>query len=165
MDKNDNAPTFARTVYEFDVDETEPVGKTLFAQIGLSDADEGSNSVVRLYCDSTLSPEACEVFDVKAQAQSPGSYIGLVTLKKPLNFEERSSYDMVIRAEDSGVPSLSSTTNVLIQVNDIQDQAPFFINAPYSVSIPENVPEVNSKFNLILLFKGRGLLFRLRHLI
>ena len=67
-------------------------------------------------------------------------------MKKPLDFEARSSYDMVITAQDSGIPSLSSTANILIKVNDIQDQKPFFVNAPYSVSIPENVPAVISFF-------------------
>lgn len=67
----------------------------------------------------------------------------MVTLKKALDYEERSSYDMVIRAEDSGfAPTLSSTANILIEINDIQDQKPFFLNAPYSVTIPENVLEV-----------------------
>ena len=48
-------------------------------------------------CDVEASPEACDTFDLRAQEQSPGSYIGLITLRKPLNYEARSSYDMVIR--------------------------------------------------------------------
>ena len=48
VDKNDNAPEFVRNVYKFDVDETEPVGKTLFTEIAISDQDEGANSVVKL---------------------------------------------------------------------------------------------------------------------
>ena len=41
VDKNDNAPKFVRGVYKFEVDETEPVGKTLFSEIAISDLDEG----------------------------------------------------------------------------------------------------------------------------
>lgn len=148
IDKNDNAPTFVRDVYKFDVDETEPVGETLFAKIGISDRDDGANAVVELSCDEEASPEACDTFEIKAQLQSLGNYIGLVTLKKKLDFEARSSYDMVVKAQDSGVPSLSSTSNILIEVNDIQDQKPFFVNAPYSVSIPENVPEGTEIFEI-----------------
>lgn len=151
LDKNDNAPIFVKNVYKFKVDETVEVGQTLFTQIGVSDGDDGPNSVVKLTCLSESSPEACETFEIKAQLQSPGNYIGLVRLKKALDFEERSSYDMVIKAEDAGVPALSSTVNVLIEVNDIQDQQPFFLNAPYSVSIPENVPEVYVIFKFILM--------------
>jgi hypothetical protein len=45
--------------------------------------------------------------------------VGVVTLKKPLDFEARSSYDMIIKATDSPVDSglaLSSITNIIIQV-------------------------------------------------
>ena len=51
---------------------------------------------------------------------------------------------MLIKAEDQGIPSLSSTANVLITINDIQDQKPFFLNGPYSISIPENIPPVSN---------------------
>ena len=71
----------------------------------------------------------------------------MITLKKPLNYEARSSYNMLIKAEDQGIPSLSSTANVLITINDIQDQKPFFLNGPYSISIPENIPPVSNFFN------------------
>ena len=54
VDKNDNAPEFVRNVYKFDVDETEPVGKTLFSEIAISDQDEGANSVVKLGTIHTL---------------------------------------------------------------------------------------------------------------
>ena len=72
VDVNDNAPTFVKSVYEFDVDETVEVGQTLFTQIGLSDADFGANAVVNLRCDVEASPEACDTFDLRAQEQSPG---------------------------------------------------------------------------------------------
>ena len=55
---------------------------------------------------------------------------------------------MIIKAEDAGVKPLSSTANILIEVKDIQDQKPFFVNAPYSVSIPENVPEGAAIFEI-----------------
>ena len=45
VDINDNAPTFVKNVYKFDVDETVEVGQTLFTQIGVSDADSGANAI------------------------------------------------------------------------------------------------------------------------
>lgn len=99
------------------------------------------------------------------QEKSPGNYVGVVTLKKPLDFEARSSYDMIIKATDSPIDpglTLSSTTNILIQVfkkvsvmillrliifsskvNDIQDQSPAFLNGPYSSTVPENTAPVS----------------------
>ena len=54
---------------------------------------------------------------------------------------------MVVRATDTPAdPStaLSSTANILIQVNDIQDQTPSFLNGPYSTTVPENTQPVIS---------------------
>ena len=67
IDKNDNAPTFVKNVYKFDVDETVTVGKVLFTQIGVSDRDEGANSIVKLTCVKESSPEACDIFNIKEQ--------------------------------------------------------------------------------------------------
>ena len=42
-------------------------------------------------------------------------------MKRPLDFETRSSYDMVLVARDRGTPeSLESRTNVLVDVEDVQ---------------------------------------------
>ena len=78
--------------------------------------------------------------------------MGLVLLKKPLDYEERSSYDMAIRAQDRGLTkSLSSTANIRIEINDIQDQPPQFLNAPYSRTVPENIAVVSFYGNTQLI--------------
>jgi|688.fasta_scaffold2158813_1 hypothetical protein len=53
---------------------------------------------------------------------------------------------MVIRATDNPADpasALSTTANILIEVNDVQDQAPAFLNGPYSTTVPENIPPVS----------------------
>ena len=51
---------------------------------------------------------------------------------------------MVIRAQDRGLKqTLSSTTNILIEINDIQDQPPQFLNAPYTETVAENTSPVS----------------------
>ena len=86
------------------------------------DPDAGGNGVVDISCDELGSPEACAVFEVETRpGRTPGSYVGLVKLKRPLDFETRSSYDMVLVARDRGTPeSLESRTNVLVDVEDVQ---------------------------------------------
>ena len=56
-----------RDRYSFDVDETVSVGDTLFASVGVRDLDTGLNGIVDITCDTNLSPEACEVFEIKTQ--------------------------------------------------------------------------------------------------
>ena len=42
--------------------------------------------------------------------------------------------------QDGG--GLNSTTDLIINVKDVQDTPPYFINLPYSTSIREDVPVV-----------------------
>ena len=42
-----------------------------------------------------------------------------------------------VTVSDNGVPSLSSTTRVVVQVEDINDQAPVFTERLYRIRIPE----------------------------
>jgi len=152
LDKNDNIPKFNDLPYTFTVKETESVGQTIYTDIKVTDADAGPNAQVKLTCiKEESSPDACETFDIFESPLNLGEYIGLVVLKKPLNYEEKSSYNLVIQAQDSGEDQiLSSTANVLIQVEDIQDQDPVFLNAPYSATVPEGSPEGSPIFEILV---------------
>ena len=51
---------------------------------------------------------------------------------------------MILRAEDRGLQqTLSSSTNIRIEINDIQDQPPQFLNAPYTETVAENTSPVS----------------------
>jgi len=152
LDRNDNIPKFDDLPYSFTVKETESVGQTVYTDIKVTDADAGLNAQVKLRCiEEESSPDACETFDIFESPLNPGEFIGLVVLKKPLNYEERSSYNLVVQAQDLGEDQiLSSTANVLIQVEDIQDQDPVFLNAPYSATVPEGSKEGSPIFEILV---------------
>ena len=44
-------------------------------------------------------------------------------------------------AYDLGVPSLTTSVNVLVQIEDVNDNAPVFQNLPYTAAIDENSNE------------------------
>ena len=84
----------------------------------------------------------------------------MITLKRPLDYESRSSYNLVIEAVDAkddnqpfdidprtnngdGSKRRRAETNVYVEVNDVQDQEPFFVNAPYSATVAENTAAVS----------------------
>ena len=119
--------------------ETESVGQTVYTEVKVTDADEGQNSEVQLSCDAEKSsPDACDTFDIFASPLGPGEYLGLIVLKKPLNYEDRSSYNLVVEARDGGEDEvLTATTDIIISVEDIQDQDPIFLNGPYSATVAE----------------------------
>lgn len=60
-----------------------------------------------------------------------------------------SSYSLILQASDISPNSLSATANVVIDVTDVQDQAPVFIGAPYSATVQENSPPVSTFCSLI----------------
>ena len=155
LDVNDNAPEFIDSPYKFSIDETTQVGEVVFTSVALTDSDAGLNAKVDILCDGDTF--ACDTFDIRGQELSGGSYVALITLKKQLDFEQRSSYNMIIKAEDGGIPSKSSTANVFIEVNDIQDQQPVFLNEPYSATVQENIPLGSPIFDILVRDGDTGL--------
>lgn len=62
-----------------------------------------------------------------------------------LDFESATSYSLTIMASDQSTDNpLSATANVAINVRDVQDQPPVFLNAPYSATLQENTSPVSS---------------------
>ncbi|XP_050735767.1 cadherin-23-like [Eriocheir sinensis] len=141
LDVNDNPPVYHDQPYTFTVSESASPGATLFSQIKVSDADEGENAKVTLECVREKSPEACEQFEVRAAQVLEGEFVGIVSLRQILDYERESRYTLVIRASDGGFEKrLSSTATVVVEVQDVQDQPPVFLNAPFSATVREASP-------------------------
>lgn len=67
--------------------------------------------------------------------------VGEIYAKKPLDAETQNEYHIDVIAQDNGSPSLSTTCQIVVQVLDINDNAPYFI-LPHQnkVSIREEQP-------------------------
>lgn len=59
---------------------------------------------------------------------------------KPLDYETLRNYRLVIRAQDGGSPARSNTTQLLINIRDVNDNAPRFYTSLFQESVQENVP-------------------------
>lgn len=59
---------------------------------------------------------------------------------KALDYETLRAYRLVIRAQDGGNPSRSNTTQLLVNVKDVNDNAPRFYTSLFQESVLENVP-------------------------
>ena len=71
------------------------------------------------------------------------SATGEIGLTAPLDYEilpvnMTGTFQLTVMAADSGIPSLSSTTTVIINVEDVNDELPYFNPNQYSASISEN---------------------------
>ncbi|XP_074460526.1 protocadherin alpha-2-like [Larus michahellis] len=127
LDVNDNAPEVWVTSLSVPVSEDAAVG-TVVALLSVSDRDSGLNGRVR-----------CAVW--------PASPFGLVStfagsyslvLREALDRERVSEYEVEVRAEDGGSPPLRASRGVRVPVSDVNDNAPAFAQAVYTVLAREN---------------------------
>ncbi|GLG95417.1 Uncharacterized protein GBIM_02385, partial [Gryllus bimaculatus] len=149
LDVNDNAPEFLGRPYALALAETTPVGSDLALNISVADADGGVNSDVEVTCDHAPGPapadHPCSVFAVHTEKVSEGLFGVRVTLARALDFERQAAYQVPLRAVDGAADParrLSATAALLVDVLDVQDQPPRFLNAPFSATLAEGAPPV-----------------------
>lgn len=66
------------------------------------------------------------------------SSLGLLFLYTPLDYETQRFHRLTVRAVDHGLPSLSSTQTITVEVGDVNDQSPVFDQNIYNASVAEN---------------------------
>ncbi|XP_020782914.2 protocadherin gamma-A4-like [Boleophthalmus pectinirostris] len=128
LDANDNAPVFSQTVYKASLPENSPPD-TLVITVTATDADEGLNSEITYQFD--------HVSNKDSNAFSIDSKSGHVTVKNYIDYEKTSSYEMQISAKDG--LGLVSYATLIIDITDVNDNAPIIKLKSLSNQIPENV--------------------------
>ncbi|XP_068885416.1 protocadherin gamma-B5-like [Aphelocoma coerulescens] len=126
-DVNDNAPEITILSLSSPVPEDAPTG-TVVAVLKVRDRDSGENGQVS--CE--LSGEA----PLSIVASSGGSY--KVVTASALDREEASEHRVTVVARDRGRPALRSSTELVLEVSDVNDNAPVFEEAAYSAYVAEN---------------------------
>nr|XP_055065292.1 protocadherin-10 [Misgurnus anguillicaudatus] len=127
LDVNDNLPEVILTSVSTPVQEDAPPG-TVIAVISVMDKDAGENGNVD-----------CEIpHHVPFQLHSSfKNYYTLVTCDF-LDRETISEYNITLTARDMGTPPLFTRKTILVQVSDINDNAPRFKQPSYTVYLTEN---------------------------
>ncbi|KAF3693896.1 Protocadherin alpha-C2 [Channa argus] len=112
LDINDNTPSFSEKTHVFNISESSSTGERYPLPIA-QDADTGSNSV-KTY---KLSPNEHFAVDVSSGG-------GEITVKANLDYEENNAYELRVRATDQGASPRSGYSKVLVEVVDVNDNAP-----------------------------------------
>ncbi|XP_030628227.1 cadherin EGF LAG seven-pass G-type receptor 1 [Chanos chanos] len=129
-DENDNYPQFSEKRYVVQVPEN-VASNTKVAQVEATDRDEGNNARVHY---SIISGNVKGQFYI----HSPTGEIDVIN---PLDYEMIREYNLRIKAQDGGRPPLiNSTGMVVVQVVDVNDNAPMFVSTPFQATVLENVP-------------------------
>ncbi|XP_021070350.1 protocadherin beta-4-like [Mus pahari] len=130
MDINDNAPEFVNSPYEVQVLESSPPDSPILTVLA-RDADTGNFGRVS-YGFFQASDEIQKTFSIN-------EFTGEIRLKKKLDFEKTESYNVEIEATDGG--GLSGKGSVVVEVLDVNDNAPELTISSLTSSVPENAPE------------------------
>uniref|UniRef100_A0A674HGK8 Cadherin domain-containing protein n=1 Tax=Taeniopygia guttata TaxID=59729 RepID=A0A674HGK8_TAEGU len=127
LDVNDNAPIFTQEEYIAQVLENMPEGSVVLTVLA-TDQDAGVNGDITYQLS-------------QAVGKSDSAFLidpitGAIKLTKPLDFEAAESHEMSVRATDGG--GLSAICKVLVEVVDVNDNAPELVVSSFSSPIPEN---------------------------
>lgn len=128
-DVNDNAPRFESAVLQLSLPENVAVGTATYVAQA-QDADAGRNGAVRY---SLLEGSAQGPFEL-------GPRSGRLSLRQPLDYETQPRVRLVLGAADGGSPPRSASMTLLVEVQDVNDNAPLFDRPHYSVSLLESLP-------------------------
>ncbi|XP_053575580.1 protocadherin gamma-B2-like [Bombina bombina] len=133
VDSNDNFPIFTQEVYKVTLNENIPLNSSVLF-LKASDKDEGTNAQIT-YSFSSIPEEALQIFSIDAST-------GEIKTKGNIDFEVTKKYEMTVQAQDGG--GLASHANVMIQIIDVNDNAPEItitsISSPFSEdSLPGTV--------------------------
>ncbi|XP_056238420.1 protocadherin alpha-13-like [Seriola aureovittata] len=119
LDVNDNTPSFSQTLYKARVNENAPTG-SLVIQLNATDSDEGDNGRVIYSFVRRANFNPSDVFLINAET-------GEITIKGNLDYEAESAYEIHVQATDRGSSPRSANGKLLVEVVDVNDNAPEII--------------------------------------
>ncbi|XP_062380961.1 protocadherin-10-like isoform X2 [Sardina pilchardus] len=130
LDSNDNVPVFDQPVYSISLAENAPAG-TLVIQLNATDMDEGLNGEVVYSFSNHISSRVKEIFDIDART-------GRIEVRGDVDFEESGLYQIYVQAKDMGPNAVPAHCKVLVQVTDVNDNAPEITFSTVTESVSEN---------------------------
>uniref|UniRef100_A0A4W3JDP0 Cadherin domain-containing protein n=1 Tax=Callorhinchus milii TaxID=7868 RepID=A0A4W3JDP0_CALMI len=134
-DINDNAPRFAQPLYTAHVMENNLVGSSIYS-VTAYDPDSNQNS--RL---------SYSILESQVEGESVTSYVsinsdtGIIYSQRAFDYEQLKHFQILVQAEDSGVPALSNNVSVDVTILDQNDNAPVIVSplAEYGSTVTETV--------------------------
>ncbi|KAM6224382.1 cadherin-10 [Rhynchocyon petersi] len=137
-DVNDNPPRFPQNTIHLRVLESSPVG-TAIGSVKATDADTGINAEVEY---RIIDGDGTDMFDIITEKDTQE---GIITVKKPLDYESRRLYTLKVEAENTHVDPrfyylgpFKDTTIVKISIEDV-DEPPVFSRSSYLFEVHEDI--------------------------
>ncbi|XP_014055450.2 protocadherin gamma-A11 isoform X11 [Salmo salar] len=129
LDVNDNAPVFNQSVYRATVMENAPKD-TYITTVNASDADSGSNGYIT-YSLSNLKGNVADVLNINENT-------GILSVAGLIDYEKDKKYELRIEAKDQG--GLTDSSKVIVEVIDVNDNAPVISVMSFTSPMSEDSP-------------------------
>uniref|UniRef100_A0A8C9XGD2 Protocadherin 1 gamma b 9 n=1 Tax=Sander lucioperca TaxID=283035 RepID=A0A8C9XGD2_SANLU len=127
IDINDNKPVI-NIMSQTNVVSEDSKPSTVVTMVNVQDLDSGDNGKVHCAINEhipvTLKPTSNIFFNL--------------VIDSDLDRETASEYNITVTCSDEGVPSLSSSVTLTLQISDVNDNAPVFERSSYEAYIVEN---------------------------
>ncbi|XP_072446359.1 protocadherin gamma-C3-like [Chiloscyllium punctatum] len=130
LDVNDYSPVFDHQTYKTNAVENLPKG-ALIATINAVDLDQGTNGEVKYYLSSHVSHSVRELFSL-----DPAT--GQLRVQGSLDYEKKKVYQLDVEAVDDGTPALVGRAEILVELVDVNDNAPELKINPLSIEVSED---------------------------
>ncbi|XP_043982262.1 protocadherin gamma-A11-like isoform X49 [Gambusia affinis] len=129
LDVNDNAPVFNQSVYKAVVTEMSPKN-TYVTTVNASDADFGSNSIITYHFSDHRSG-LNNLFRMD-------EITGKIYINGDIDYEKEKKFELRIDAKDQG--GLTDSSKVIIEVIDVNDNAPVISVMSFTNTVSEDSP-------------------------
>ncbi|XP_036933530.1 protocadherin alpha-2-like isoform X29 [Acanthopagrus latus] len=116
IDANDNPPMFSKSLYKLRVHEN-AAQRSVIIKLNATDLDEGMNSKISYSLIKRGSTDRSNIFDLNPET-------GEITVKGTLDYEETPAYEVRVQARDQGISPRSAHAKLLIEIIDVNDNAP-----------------------------------------
>ncbi|KAG8579329.1 hypothetical protein GDO81_010816, partial [Engystomops pustulosus] len=116
QDANDNPPVFPDPLYRVTIPEDYPVGSVLII-LNATDNDDGRNREIEYSISSIVPVKVQQKFDIDKEK-------GELRLRSNMDYEERAFYEMQIQAKDHGQLPLTGHCEIIVEITDVNDNAP-----------------------------------------
>ncbi|KAG7518868.1 protocadherin alpha-3-like [Solea senegalensis] len=116
LDINDNIPIFSKSLYKVQIPENFPPGSKVII-LNATDADEGLNGEVEYSLRKKGQDHVLDLFEMDR-------HTGAILVKGKIDYEENPAFEIHAQASDKGQPPMSAHCKVLVEVLDVNDNAP-----------------------------------------
>ncbi|XP_040903705.1 protocadherin alpha-3-like isoform X12 [Toxotes jaculatrix] len=116
LDINDNIPIFSKPLYKIQIPENLPTGSKVII-LNATDVDEGLNAEIEYSLRKKGQNHVLDLFEIDSKT-------GEILVKGEIDYEENPAFEIHAQASDRGQPPMSTHCKVLVEVVDLNDNAP-----------------------------------------